>query len=162
MDLFWMSLAGVLGLLALFGGLGLLMWIDGRGKAQERQLAHAERLRALELGQPLPDAEVARARADTSRAWAVALVALLVPLGLAGGAVGATALLLERRSAWDSLMPPLATIWGVCGVVSIVVVSLSFGALRRRKEPRGHEDRPPRARYEDLSPAAIQAADRAS
>ena len=69
-NLMWGGLSAAAILLALFGGIALLMLIDGRGKARDRELTHAERLRALELGQPLPDAEVARAHSEASRAWA--------------------------------------------------------------------------------------------
>src|SRR5687768_8118848 len=91
-DLVWGGLSAAAGLLALFGGIALLMLIDGRNKAKERQLAHAERMRALERGQPLPDAEAARAWAEASRAWAAGLATTFVSLGMGGVAVGATAL----------------------------------------------------------------------
>src|SRR3954451_14060256 len=90
------GLSAALALLVMFGGIALMMLIDSRGKAKERELAHTERMRALELGQPLPDADVARARSDASRAWARGLSAATASLGMAGAAVGATALLLGR------------------------------------------------------------------
>src|SRR6185295_16852127 len=91
-DMVWGGLSAGAALLALFVGIAFLVWVDSKSKAQERQLAHTERIKALEVGQPLPDAEVARAHADASRAWAAGLTAVFVPLGLSGVATGATAL----------------------------------------------------------------------
>jgi len=136
-NMVWGGLSAALALLALFGGIALLMLIDGRSKAKERELAHAERMQALELGQPLPDAEVARARSDASRAWARGLSAAAASLGMAGAAVGATALLVGRDEP-RTLLPLLCVIWGVCGLVglvALVAVSVGLGAARRRDVP---------------------------
>ena len=141
MEMFWGGLAGAAGLLALFGGIAILMLIDGRNKAQERKLTHAERLKALEMGQPLPDAEVARARSDASRAWARGLSAAAASLGMAGAAVGATALLVGRDEP-HTLLPLLSVIWGVCGLVALVAVAVGQGAARRRDVP-GKRAAPP-------------------
>src|SRR5262245_60712233 len=72
------------GILALFGGIAVLMVIDSWCKGRDKARAHAERLKALEVGQPLPDAEVAQAHADATRAWAAGLTATFVSLGLGG------------------------------------------------------------------------------
>jgi len=133
-NMVWGGLSAALALLALFGGIALLMLIDGRSKAKERELVHAERMRALELGQPLPDAEVARARSDASRAWARGLSAAAASLGMAGAAVGATALLVGRDEP-RTLLPLLSVIWGVCGLVALIAVSVGLGAARRRDVP---------------------------
>ena len=140
-NMVWGGLSAALALLALFGGIALLMLIDGRSKAKERELVHAERMRALELGQPLPDAEVARARSDASRAWARGLSAAAASLGLAGAAVGATALLVGRDEP-RTLLPLLSVIWGVCGLVALVAVAVGQGAARWRDVP-GKRAAPP-------------------
>src|SRR5262245_62669854 len=137
-NMVWGGLSAAFALLALFGGIALLMLIGGRSKAKERELAHAERMQALELGQPLPDAEVARARSDASRAWARGLSAAAASLGMAGAAVGATALLVGRDEP-RTLLPLLCVIWGVCGLVALIAVSLGLGAARRRDVPRSEE-----------------------
>src|SRR3954469_3075358 len=95
-NLIWTGVSAASVLLALFGGIALLMLIDGRYKAKERELAHAERIKASELGQLLPDADVAQAKSDASRTWARGLSAAVTSLGMAGAAVGATALVLQR------------------------------------------------------------------
>jgi hypothetical protein len=140
-NMVWGGLSAAFALLALFGGIALLMLIDGRSKAKERELAHAERMRALELGQPLPDAEVARARSDSSRAWARGLSAAAASLGMAGAAVGATALLVGRDEP-RTLLPLLCVIWGVCGLVALIAVAVGLGAARRRDVP-GKREAPP-------------------
>ncbi len=135
------TVAAALGTLAFFGGIALLMWVDQRGKTSQRQLEHAERLRALELGQELPDAAVARAAASSSRARAAAVVGLLVPAFVLGSGVGATALILVAASA-DIHLPVLCVIWGVCGLVSMVAVSGSLGALKHQKQNEPAEPKP--------------------
>jgi hypothetical protein len=133
-NILWTGVSAASALLALFGGIALLMLIDGRNKAKERELAHAERMRALELGQPLPDAEAARARSDASRAWARGLSAAAASLGMAGAAVGATALLVGPGEP-RTLLPLLCVIWGVCGLVALVAVSVGLASSRRREPP---------------------------
>lgn len=139
-------LSGAIGVLSLFGGIGLLMWIDYRSKIREKEYAHTERMKALESGQTLPDADIARSQADASRAWAAGLTALLVPLGMAGSAVGATALIIQL-AAPSVHLPLVCVIWGVCGLVSLVAINVGFHAMRRRErsEERGqrsHRDQP--------------------
>jgi hypothetical protein len=134
----------VASILAFFGGIALLMWVDHRGKATQRQLEHQERLRALEVGHELPDAAVARATASGSRAWAAAIVGFLVPPAVLSAAVGATALILVQAPEHIHL-PILCTIWGVCGLVSVVAVSSSLAALKQqnRREPSPTEPHAP-------------------
>src|SRR5256885_757953 len=133
-NLIWTGVSAASVLLALFGGIALLMLIDGRGKAKERALAHAERMKALELGQPLPDAEVARAKADASRAWARGLCAAAASLGMVGASLGATALVLLWAEP-GSQLPTLCVVWGVCGLVALVAVSVGLAASRQRERP---------------------------
>jgi hypothetical protein len=154
----WMGLSAVLALLALFGGIALLMLIDGRSKAKERELAHTERMRALELGQALPDAEMARARSDASRAWARGLSVAVTSLGTAGAAVAATVFLVERDEP-RSLLPLLCVIWGVCGLVALVAVSVGLAATRgcetlgeREIAPKQASQLPATAIREEISP----------
>src|SRR5947208_2552601 len=156
-DLIWTGVPAASVLLALFGGIALLMLIDGRGKAKERELAHAERMRALELGQLLPDAEVAQARSDASRAWARGLSAAAVSLGMAGASVGATALVLERGEP-GSQLPLLCVVWGVCGLVALVAVSVGLAASRRREGPGKPKATPstPSRKEQSESNAAIR------
>jgi hypothetical protein len=140
-----------------FGGIALVMWIDSKGKAHERELAHAERLKALETGQTLPDAEVARARAESSRAWAAALTAILVALGMTGAAVGSTAMVFRHTDPAKHL-PLVAVVWGVCGLVSLVTVILGLVMVRAREKARAKET-PPNNAAKHPNAEAIRAAD---
>jgi hypothetical protein len=129
----WTALAGSIGAIAFFGGIALVMWIDQKGKAREKELAHIERMKALELGLPLPDADIARANAEATRARAAGLTAILVPLGMAGAAVGATPLVFHSTTA-NVHLPLLCVIWGVCGLVGLVGVSVAFETPRKREK----------------------------
>jgi hypothetical protein len=163
MDLFSGGVFAVAGLAVFFGGIALLMLIDGRGKAQERQFAHTERLKALELGQTLPDAEVARARASTQRAWAAGLTALFVPLGLSSMAVGATALVFSMAKA-DAHVTLLCVIWGVCGVVSLTAVTTALGVMAAGRLPPPDKETAAEenARHKDPLATAFRASERVS
>src|SRR5437588_943242 len=96
-------LAGGFALFLFCLGLALVGWVVGRvemgkrkAEALEKERRHQERLRALELGFPLPEADVAHAQADARRATWAGVVGFLVPLGLAGLALGATAIILDH------------------------------------------------------------------
>lgn len=134
-----MGLWSVLGALAFFGGVGLLMWIDSRSKLKIRQFEHAERLKALECGQPLPDAEVARAASEQSRTRAAGFIGTMVPMVMAGVAIGATAILcwhLSEPVMERAFLPVVCTIWGVCGLVSFIVAVSCLGPLARPGEEK--------------------------
>ena len=163
MDFIWSGVFAVAGLAVFFGGIAVLMLIDSRTKAQERQLAHAERVKALELGQPLPDAEVARARAAAQRAWAVGLTALLVPLGLASTAVGATALVFSMSSP-QVHVTLLCVIWGICGVVSLTTVTTALGVLAADRPKAAAREKPADEgeRKKEALATAFRAGDRIS
>jgi hypothetical protein len=121
---------------AFFGGIALIQWVVSKGEGQKRQLEHDLRLKALELGQPLPDADIARANAERSRAAAAGAVGILVPLFMAGAAAGSTVLVFSYSTDDPSLRIPLvAIIWGVCGLVSLVAVTLTLTALLHRGTP---------------------------
>src|SRR5579884_379054 len=106
MDVALGGLAGALGLFAVFGGIALMIWVGNKGETekrklkhdedvQRRQLEHTERLKALEAGFPLPDADLAYARADVVRAGVAAAIGIAVPVVTIGGAVAATAMVLS-------------------------------------------------------------------
>jgi hypothetical protein len=143
---------GAFGLFALFGGLALIIWVASTADLKkkqmqqeqdmkEREFQHAERLKALERGVRLPDADLASARAEATRAVAAGLVGGVVPLAMAGTAVGATAIILALAEPHLHL-PLICTVWGINGGVSMVALSLSLGALRRRPPRPADWDRP--------------------
>ncbi len=120
-----------LGSIVFFGGIALITWIDQRGKTRRREIEHTERMKSIELGHNLPDAEVARAQAERARARTAVLTATLVPLFMALAAVGGTVVTLLWIEASGILIPVLCTLWGVCGVVCIVTVSVTMGTIER-------------------------------
>jgi hypothetical protein len=139
------ALAATVAAIALpgFPALAFVVWMLIKHHAQEQELKHEERLKALELGQTLPDAEIARLRASNeqlsaqvnavnNRLGAVTCVALLVPFGLVGAAVGGTALVLSQAQPYLHLAL-ICTAWGVCGIVSLAsLVPLILVLVQRR------------------------------
>jgi hypothetical protein len=97
---------------------------------------HVERMKLLELGLSLPDAELARHQAENSRTTTAGAVGIIVPLVMAGSAVGVTAMMLNQPSDFFMRVALLCTVWGVAGLVSLVSVILSLVALRGRKPPK--------------------------
>jgi hypothetical protein len=97
-------------------------------QARQRELTHAERMKALELGLPLPEVEIARAQAEVVKAKADAakfivshVMRVLLALGVAGLAVGASAIVICQGP--PSLQwPALALIWICCSLVSATAV----------------------------------------
>jgi hypothetical protein len=121
-------LAPALATLAFFGGIALIVLASQYGQARKRELEHVERLKALDLGQPLPDADIAWANAESARTNAAAAVAVFVPLVLVAGAVGGSALILGVADPRLHL-PLLCIIWGVSGLASLLTVIMASGAL---------------------------------
>jgi hypothetical protein len=145
MDVALGGFAGALGLFALFGGIALLIWVGNKGESekrklnheaelQHRQLEHAERLKALEAGFPLPDADLALARTERVRAGAIAAIGITVPVVTAGCAVAGSALVLANALPYHQL-PVLCVIWACSGVASLVTAATSLGVLAARRRP---------------------------
>jgi hypothetical protein len=136
------ALSGALGTMAFFAFLAFVVWIDYRKKKDEREAAHEERLKALELGFPPLDAEIERAKAYTSAAWAAGLIGLLVPIALVlVTAVGTLVVLLTLDR--EGLFVPLIVVWSITGVLVLVAVVRSLNVIRHLPRPSG--ETPPRA-----------------
>ncbi len=105
-------------------------------RAEQRhqsELAHAERIKALEVGASLPEVELARLQASTTQAKAEAAKAIVasimrafIHLGSFGVATGATALVLHRADT-SLHLPALAIIWTSAAAAS--VMTMFTGAL---------------------------------
>src|SRR5205823_5905816 len=164
MEMILGGIAGALGSLGFFGGIALLVWAGNKGEAEkkklqherelkQREIEHTERLKALELGQPLPDAEVARAQAERSRFRAAGLVAVLVPLAMGGAAVGSTPIILNH--SWEgNFQGVLYAVWGVCGLVSLATVTNCISVLNRRdkRQPEAEKSARGSDRFQDKPP----------
>jgi hypothetical protein len=137
MDVVFGTLATAIGSLGLFGFLALAVWLEYRKKRDERQTAHLERMKALELGQPLPDAEIARATAEVTRARAAGLIGALVPTIVAVAAGVASGFILSQRDPefWAGMHPKahlLLVVWLPSAVVILVTGIVALAVLRRR------------------------------
>jgi hypothetical protein len=135
---------GACGTLAFFGFVGFATWIDYRKKREERDAAHRERMRALELGYPPLDGEIERAKAYASAAWAAGLIGLLVPLAVVLLVVVGTIFAVLRHSPEESIGGPLIVAWSLAGVVVLVAVLRSLSVIRQLPRPTA-EPPPPRA-----------------
>jgi hypothetical protein len=130
-------LASVVGGVLLF--VFAITWMALRHDQTKKRMEHEERLKSLELGQPLPDAHIAQAKAASSRVQAVAAVGVLVPLLMAGTAFGSTWLVFQQETR-GMQFPLLCIIWGICGLVSLVAAATSLGIIGSSGVP-GLEDR---------------------
>jgi hypothetical protein len=131
------------GALLFFGWVALLAWMEQQSKQRLRAIEQEERLKALELRVPLPDAAVAQVQVEATRARAAGAIGVLVPLGT-GAVLLATTLGLLGLTHRDGT-PALAwallfVIWPVGGAVSIAAVLLSLRALQRRPELKAAPD----------------------
>lgn len=128
--------ANVLGAATFFGGIALCVRFDQQGKTRRRELEHAERMRAIELGRPPTDAAVARYQA-------LGAIGVAVPIAsLSAAAIGSCFALLFKEPEWR--FGALAVIWLVCGAVCLAV--LPVVAARLREPPTGQ-------RRQDAEPA---------
>jgi hypothetical protein len=136
------GVVGAVGTTVFFAFCAFAVWIDYRKKKDESETAHRERMKALELGfQPL-DAEIARAKAYASAAWAAGLIGLLVPLVVAGLTIAATIVAIVNASPWQNIAGPLIVGWLIAGAVMLVTVIRSLGVIRQLPRPTGEVRRP--------------------
>lgn len=145
------GLAGALSVLAFFGFLAFVSWLDYRKKKDERDARHQERMKALELGHPPRDAEIERARAYASAAWAAGLIGLVVPIVVVALAVAGTVIAVLYRE--DSIGGPLIAAWSITCVIVLVAILRSLSVIRQL--PRPTQDAPAaQAPVRDKSPEA--------
>jgi hypothetical protein len=108
---------------------------------RQREMTHAERMKAIELGQPTPEVELARAqteatkaRADAAKAIVGVLARVVAVLGTLGIAVAATAVVLVKVPP-DRQVATLALVWAA--VTFIGVATTLVGVLDTRLKLRG-------------------------
>jgi hypothetical protein len=119
------------------------MWF---GKSEkELELVHQERMKCLEKGFPLPDAELAWVEAVRLRGSQVTAVFIVATVALVCGAVGSTAILLalgrDLFGAW--LFPLLLLVWCVSGSLLYTLFRQGMQSLGQIKRPADFVVRPP-------------------
>jgi hypothetical protein len=135
MDAIGVGLFGSIGTLAFFGFFAFAIWLDYRKKAEETQTAHAERMKAIEMGFSPLDAEIQRAKAYASAAWAAGLVGLLVPITIVSLTLIGTIVALNRRAPGEDLTAPVVVAWSIAGVVVLVTIVMSLNVIRHLPRP---------------------------
>ncbi len=136
------GLFGAIGTTVFFAFCAFAVWIDYRKKKDESEAIHRERMKALELGfQPL-DAEIARAKAYSSAAWAAGLIGLLVPLVVVTLTIAATIVAVVNLSPWQNIAGPLIMGWLIAGAIVLVALLRSLSVIRRLPRPTGEAHGP--------------------
>jgi hypothetical protein len=125
-------------MVSAFGSIPLTVWLAVRKEMRNRELAHVERIKALEVGLPLPDAEVAQAEAERARARWSGLVGIFLPLGMMLVALGTTVVLLYLAGGAVQIVG-LCVVWGVAGLVGMFAAIGSLTNLERPKQPEAKD-----------------------
>jgi len=137
------ALAGAAGSMAFFAFLAFATWLDYRKKKDESEAAHRERMKALELGHPPLDAEIERAKAYASAAWAAGLIGLLVPITVVSLTFLGTLAAVLRDQPSQSIAGPLIVAWSIAALIVLVAIVRSLSVIRQLPRPTG--DAPPRS-----------------
>ena len=116
----------------------LISLMAHRYRLQAREMAHRERIKSLEVGRSLPDADIARYAAVTLIAFLVPLVALVSAF--------ITTVSLPRADGAPPSTPLVITIWSLACVVTLGTLGLTipklFGDRSERDETEAGNDRP--------------------
>jgi hypothetical protein len=152
------GLVGSVGSVAVFGFLSFVVWLNYRKEKDEREATREQRMKALELGYAPPDAEIARARAYASAAWAAGVIGLVVPIVVVVLTVAATIVAVLNHAPYESIAGPLIVAWSIAGVIVLATVWRTLGTIRQLPRPAGDlPQRPsPREKRADSSSAEFQ------
>jgi len=131
------AFVGSIGSVAVFSFLAFAVWIDYRKKKDERDAAHQQRMKALELGHPPLDAEIARAKAYASAAVAAGVIGVLVPILLIALAVTGTIVAVLHYPSDVPIAIPLIVAWSIAASLALVAILASLNTLRRLPRPTG-------------------------
>jgi hypothetical protein len=148
------GLFGAIGTVAFFAFVSFACWVDYQKKREERDAVRQERLKALELGHPPLDAEIERARAYASAAWAAGLIGLLVPLGVVSLMFAATVVTLSIRKSGDDPGIALLIAWGISGVIMLVTILRSLSVIRQLPAPTAVAQQRPEPREKRVETSA--------
>ena len=121
-------LANLLGLTLFIGGIALCVRFDQQGKTRRRELEHVERMRAIELGQPPDDAEIARCQALGAIGVGVSIASF------SAATLGSCFAFVIQEPLWRFLV--LAVVWPVCGLIPLVALPLVIVRLGKWADSR--------------------------
>lgn len=129
MDTWGLVAANVVSTGVLCGGIALCIRAGEQGRARRRELEHAERMRALELGRPIDNASAERHRA-------LGAVGVVVPI-FTMLAVAAVCMEARRFEEPGLRFGALAVVWLVGGVVCLYSTWAVTTGLQRPADPPG-------------------------
>jgi hypothetical protein len=111
------------------------MW--GVNKALQMEMTHKERLKCLEQGMPLPDAELAWIATVRERAQQLTAITIVGTLALTGGPIGVTAIILAlgRDLPAGGLFALLAVVWCASAFVLLALTRHTMAGLLHLKRP---------------------------
>jgi hypothetical protein len=120
------------------------MWFGKTEK--EIDLAHQERMKCLEAGFPLPDADLAWVKVVELRGSQVTAILIVGTVSLVCGPVGTSAIILalgkELLAGW--LTPAmLFLVWAVCGYLLYTLFRQGMQTLGQLKRPADFVVKPP-------------------
>ena len=85
------------------------------------------------------DAEIERAKAYASAAWAAGLIGIMVPLGVLLLTFVGTLVAVLNRQPTDNLRDPLTIAWSIAAVIVLVTVVRSLSVIRQLPRPTGED-----------------------
>jgi hypothetical protein len=152
------GLIGSIGSVAVFGFLSFVVWINYRKDKDARETAHLERMKAMELGYPPADAEIQRAKAYSSAAWAAGLIGLLVPIVVISLAVAGTIVAVLHHEPSENIGGPLIAAWGIAALITLVTILKCLQVIHGLPRPTGDVPKrePPREKRADSASAEFQ------
>jgi hypothetical protein len=111
------------------------MW--GVNKALQMEMTHKERLKCLEQGLPLPDAELAWVATVRERAQQLTGIAIVGTIVLTGGPVAVTAIILAlgHELPAGGLLTLLAILWCSSAFVLLCLIRHTMAGLLHLKRP---------------------------
>jgi hypothetical protein len=136
MEALVVSVCGAAGTVAFFAFVSFATWVDYRKKRDEREFAHRERMKALELGHAPLDAEIERAKAYATAARVAGLIGILVPLAVILLTVVGTLIVVLTHV--ENITIPLLAAWMIAAVLVLVAIVRSLNALRQLPQPTAH------------------------
>ena len=131
-------------------------------RARRMEMEHAERMKLIETGQPLPEVAVDRAKAaaaeaqaEVTRATVCVVFGALGPASIFGIGIGATSLVLNSASPTLHL-PVLLTLWVLMTLVCLAMVAATWPAMLRPNVKQLLAERLPRPAARKPEPRPVE------